>query len=68
MVSDKFNAQSWMRTVLPILNSQSTSTSTQEVCNMKTKKISNTEMKVLVNKCIAEASKFASQHLKKTEE
>lgn len=67
MTSSKFNAQSWMQTVLPIFKANGSPPKGQDpllIQHMKTKRISDSELKSLVERAIAEATKFATMHIK----
>ncbi|XP_046617355.1 alanine--tRNA ligase, mitochondrial isoform X1 [Neodiprion virginianus] len=69
MASSEFNAQLWMQTVLPIFKAHGSSPKGQDpllIQHMKSKRVSDLELKGLVERAVIEATKFAALHVKKS--
>lgn len=69
MVSNAFNAQTWMDIILKSCNAEYGSVKGFQpmlVASMKSKKVSNEYIQIHVKRAIAEATKFASIHIKQS--
>ncbi|XP_012275682.1 alanine--tRNA ligase, mitochondrial isoform X2 [Orussus abietinus] len=69
MVSNDFNARSWMKTVVSIFNSEDYTHKDEDpllVNNMKSTKLLENQIKSFIDQAVTEATKFASKHVKKT--
>ncbi|EFN88295.1 Alanyl-tRNA synthetase, cytoplasmic [Harpegnathos saltator] len=69
MVSEVFNAQTWMNIVLKIFNAEYgpiKGFAPMLIASMKSKQVSHDYIEIYVKKAIIEATKFASIHVKKS--